>query len=299
MSILTNIIKFRLIKKDLFLKRFIKISTKNELIRLNSFHTFSVKKNNNLFGEITNVDNEKDNLKNQEPKKKENENENENKINAEKDTDLQKYLSSILVEKQVTLDKIITPLKKKLFDLNVKKNGFYKNNQIIKDENNYYKLDLTEQEIEILEPSLYLTSYRIKSSLKKATIVNRFVRGMNIKEAIINLHFNPKKMSKELEIFLKRGLEEIKTLGYDENKVYIHALWVGSDGNWHKRLDIKGRGRCGLIEHPYIHLKVILKSDQTKKRKAWEKKMKFLQQKPKMFLNNEPLNFKVKPFFKW
>ena len=83
------------------------------------------------------------------------------------------------------------------------------NNEIFKDPETgkVYKLALTEEEIDILEPSIYLQSYRIKSSMKKATQVNRFVRGYKVKNAINQLHFNPKKMSTELEKLLKKGLE--------------------------------------------------------------------------------------------
>lgn len=220
-------------------------------------------------------------------------------ITPENDEALQEYHLQEAQKKQYKIYKYIHPLKKQLFDANVASNGFFKNNQVIQHDGKKYKLTLTEEEIDLLEPSIYLRSFRIKSSLKKATQVNRFVRGFNVKTAINQLHFNPKKMSTELEKLLKKGLEQARALNLNEDGLYIQALWVGSDGLWAKRADIKGRGRTGILEHPYVHLRAILRSDQTKKRKAWEAQEKQKASKPRMGLNNEPLNFKVRALYKW
>lgn len=217
------------------------------------------------------------------------------------DAKLQEYYMEEAKADQLSVDKFVSPLKKKLFDLNVAQNGFFKNGQLIKDpeSSKSYKLTLTPQEIDILEPTVYIKSYRIKSSMKKATVVNRFVRGYYVKNAINQLHFNPKKMSTELEKLLKRGLSQARDIGMNEDGVFIQALWVGSDGDWRKRLDAKGRGRTGIIKHPYVHLKAILKGDQSKNRMEWERQQKLEAQKPKQLLNNEPLNFRVKSFYRW
>ncbi|KAI5968362.1 mrpl22 [Candida theae] len=200
---------------------------------------------------------------------------------------------------QPKLEDLVHPLKIKLFNQNVSQHGFFKNDQVVRHEGKTYKFHLTPEEIELLEPSIYLQSYRIKSSMKKATVVNRFVRGYDLKTAINQLHFNPKKMATELEKLLKRGLSKSQELGYDENAMYIARLWTGSDGEWRKRLDIKGRGRHGVIRHRYIHLKCVLKTGQTKQRLQWEKQQREIESKPKMYLNNEPLNIKVRPWYKW
>lgn len=222
-------------------------------------------------------------------------------VTPENDAKLQEYYVEESKKNQIVSEKYVSPLKRRLFDLNVAQHGFFKNNHIVADAESgkKYKLSLTSEEIDMLEPTIYLQSYRIKSSMKKATVVNRFVRGSNVKNAINQLHFNPKKMSTELEKLLKRGVEQARALGYNEDGLYIQALWTGSDGNWVKRVDIKGRGRTGIIEHPYVHLKAILKTEQTKRRLQWEKDQARAEAKPRMYLNNEPLNFKVQPFYKW
>lgn len=259
------------------------------------FHTGVRLQANNLFGEVTE---NKQVAKEPETTTEELDVE---AITPQNDSSLQAYYLKQVEEEQVRNDKFISPIKKKLFELNVKKNGFFQNNQVIVDPETQknYKLSLTNEEIDILEPSIYLQSYRIKSSIKKATIVNRFVRGWNVKSAINQLHFNDKKMATELEKLLKKGLEQAKALGVSEDELYIQSLWTGSDGNWRKRVDTKGRGRHGIIEHPYIHVKVILRTNQTKARLNWEKTQARQSAKPKMFLNNEPLNFSVRPYYKW
>lgn len=222
-------------------------------------------------------------------------------VTPQTDAKLQEYYAEEGKNNQIASDKYVSPLKRKLFELNVAQNGFFKNNHIVADPDTgkSFKLSLSSDEIDMLEPTIYLQSYRIKSSMKKATLVNRFVRGSNVKSAINQLHFNPKKMSTEVEKLLKRGLEQARASGYNEDGLYIQALWTGSDGQWVKRADIKGRGRTGIIEHPYIHVKAILKTDQTKQRLAWEKDQARALARPRLYLNNEPLNFKVQPFYKW
>lgn len=224
---------------------------------------------------------------------------NPKEILPQDDAELQQYHLQEALKEQILSEKYVTPLKRQLFELNVAANGFFKNHQIVDNEGKQYKLSLTEQEIEALEPSLYLQSARIKSSVKKATLVNRFVRGYKVKNAINQLHFNPKKMATELERLLKQGMEHARARGYNEDELYIHAVWAGSDGGTVKRPDIKGRGRMGILHHRHIHVKAVLKTEQTLLRLKWEKEQRELQSKPKMYLNNEPLNFRVRSFYRW
>ena len=197
-------------------------------------------------------------------------------------------------------EKTITPLKRTLYPLNVKKHGFFKNHQVVKDPSGeIYKFSLTADEIDVLEPSIYISTGRLKTSVKKATPVNRFVRGYFVKNAINQLHFNKKKVATELEKLLKFGLKAAEEKGYDQDGLWIERIWAGSDGQTRKLMDIKGRGRQGKINMRYAHIKVILRTEETLKRLKWEKALKSEAKKPKMMLNNEPLNFRVRPFYKW
>lgn len=266
-----------------------------------ALHSTRIMSNNNLFGELTST--KKHELPTEPATTTEAVESTQSVKNPdiENDAELQKYHREEAAKNQLRVDKYVTPLKRELFNQVVKEHGFFKNNSVVTNSSDgkLYQVSLSAQEIDLLEPSVYLSSYRVKSSMKKATQVNRFVRKQTVKNAINQLHFSPKKMAKELEILLKRGLDQARSLDLDEDTMYIDSLWVGSDGNWRKRLDIKGRARHGVIEHPQIHLKVILRSNQTKLRKAWEQQQREQNAKPRMFLNNEPLNFKVRPVYKW
>lgn len=269
-------------------------------VGLRRLNTSSIRMNS-LFGELTKSNAPTESLiqKNESEEVEDSEETSKRLISPKDDVELQNFYTEQVKSQQIEESKFITPLKRELFKLNVAKNGFFKNHDIVSKDSTKYKLSLTEKEIDILEPTVYLKSLRIKSSMKKATVVNRFVRGMNVKAAINQLHFNPKKMSTELEILLKQALKQAKDVGIDEDSAYIQSLWVGSDGNWQKRPDIKGRGRMGVIQHKYVHLKVIIKGETTKKRLDYEKNLKDSFKKPRVGLNTEPLNTKTVPFYKW
>jgi ribosomal protein L22 len=219
------------------------------------------------------------------------------KVTLKNDTKLQDYTGHT---PQSAVKKLLTPLKQQIFEASVQKNGFFKNNEPVTLQNgDKYKLKLSAKELEVLEPSMYLKSYRLKSSWKKATIFLRFVSGMNAQEAITQGQFHSKKIGKEVSQLLQDGLKDAEQLGLDPKDLYISQIWCGSDGMWRKRVDPKGRGRTGIIHHPYIHVRAILKTPQTKQRLAWEKEQKELKKKVVTQLPNEKLRFKLDGHYKW
>ncbi|ONH67006.1 hypothetical protein BON22_3159 [Cyberlindnera fabianii] len=219
------------------------------------------------------------------------------KVTVENDVKLQEYIGH---KPTPATDKLLTPLKKQIYEQNVKQNGFFKNNQeITLDNGERYKLKLTEEEINVLEPSLYLKSYRIKHSVKKATVFLRLISGMNVHDAITQGQFHTKKIGREVSQMLQEGIKDAPELGLKPEELYISQIWSGSDGWWSRRVDPKGRGRTGIIHHPYIHVRAILKTPITKKRLAWEAEQKELRQKAKMQLPNEKLRFKLDGHYKW
>lgn len=199
-----------------------------------------------------------------------------------------------------TVESLLSPLKKQIYEINVKKNGFFKNNQEITLPNGeVYKLKLSKQEIEALEPSLYIKSYRLKSSWKKATIFLRFISGMKVHEAITQAQFHKKKIGREVSELLQDRIKDSHELNLNPKDLYIDQIWCGSDGSWSRRLDPKARGKTGIIHHPYIHVRGILKTSMTKKRLAWEKEQKVLNSKPTFQLPNEKLRFRLDGHYKW
>lgn len=219
------------------------------------------------------------------------------KVTLNNDTKLQEFIGHT---PKSAVAKLLTPLKQQIYEANVKQNGFFKNNEpVTLTTGEKYKLKLSARELEALEPSMYLKSFRLKSSWKKATIFLRFVSGMNVNEAITQGQFHSKKIGKEVSKLLQEGVEEAHQLGLDPKELYISQIWCGSDGMWRKRVDPKGRGRTGIIHHPYIHVRAVLKTPQTQKRLAWEKEQKELKKKAISQLPNEKLRFKLEGHYKW
>jgi len=63
----------------------------------------------------------------------------------------------------------------------------------------------------------------------------------------------------------------------DPAKLIVAEAWVTKGPNFHKRLDIKGRGRHGIKVHPEAKLSVVLKEGKTLaelKQKAEARKLK-------------------------
>ncbi|KAH3674443.1 hypothetical protein WICMUC_003280 [Wickerhamomyces mucosus] len=251
-----------------------------------------------LFGDITEIDTEIKKKSNDfsDSLQSMNEKFDINKITLKNDEKLQEFIGH---KPTSAVDKLLTPLKKQLYEANVASNGFFKNNQIITLNGEQYKLKLTREEIDVLEPSLYVKSYRIKSSVKKATIFLRFIRNMNVKQAITQGQFHSKKIGREVSQLLSDSLKSAPELNLNPNELYISQIWSGSDGSWVKRVDPKGRGRSGVIHHPYIHIRAILKTSITQKRLAWEKSQKEVERKPRFQLPNEKLRFKLDGHYKW
>ncbi|CAB4253893.1 similar to Saccharomyces cerevisiae YNL177C MRPL22 Mitochondrial ribosomal protein of the large subunit [Maudiozyma barnettii] len=226
-----------------------------------------------------------------------------NAITFDNDEHLQKYINEQRPLQKPSTEILLSPLKRQLYEIACKQNGgFYKPGTIVTlpSSKESYKLQLTKKEIEVLEPSLYLKSYRIKSSMKKATIFLRLLREMDLKKAITQCQFGDKAVSQEVSELLLRGLEDAKTMNLDPNDLYIAQIWCGSDGNWWKRIDIKGRGRHGIFTHRYIHIRCILKSKSvTKGRLEYEAQLKEFKKKPWVQLRDKPIRGSVGGVYKW
>ncbi|GME89965.1 unnamed protein product [[Candida] boidinii] len=215
----------------------------------------------------------------------------------ENDSKLQKHLNQ---KPYKTVNSLLSPLKRKLYLENIKKNGFFINNEIIKlQDGSKYKLTLQKEEIEALEPSIYLRSFRIKSSVKKTNIVLRALKNLPLKKAITQLHFMHKKISRELVEMLEKGLEDAKLMNYNPNDIYISESWVCTDGRWQRRVECKGRGRTGIITHRYVNVRFLLKTNQTLKRLEFENNKRETNKKVNCNLTKEKIRGPAAGFYKW
>ncbi|GME75056.1 unnamed protein product [[Candida] boidinii] len=267
---------------------------------------------NSFFGELTsNIDTTKGKLVPKQENKDVTESESKNVSSSsegsnedaikyvlpENDLKLQKHLNQ---KPYKTVNSLLSPLKRKLYLENIKKNGFFINNEIIKlQDGSKYKLTLKKEEIEALEPSIYLRSFRIKSSVKKTNIVLRALKNLPLKKAITQLHFMHKKISRELVEMLEKGLEDAKLMNYNPNDIYISESWVCTDGRWQRRVECKGRGRTGIITHRYVNVRFLLKTNQTLKRLEFENNKRETNKKVNCNLTKEKIRGPAAGFYKW
>ncbi|SCW04002.1 LAFE_0H03752g1_1 [Lachancea fermentati] len=226
-------------------------------------------------------------------------------VTVENDKLLQSFIRKSHPVKSAS-ELLLSPLKRRIYQENCRVNGgFFKKDTVvtIANENGQklkYQLDLTREEIEVLEPSVYVKSYRIKSSMKKATQLLRLINGLDVEKALTQCHFSDKKIARDVAEVLTRGIKDAEQLGMKADDLYIGQIWTGSDGWWQKRVDIKARGRNGVITHPYVHVRCILKSKRvTKRRLAYEKQMKQQAKKPWVQLADKPVRGAMGGAYKW
>lgn len=224
-------------------------------------------------------------------------------VTFDTDEHLQKFITERRPLQKPATEILLSPLKRQLYEAACAQGGgFYKRDFVVTlpGSPDKYKLRLTAKEIDVLEPSLYLKSYRLKSSMKKATIFLRLLRGMDLKKAITQCQFGDKAIAQETSELLLRGLEDAKAMHLDADDLYIAQIWTGSDGNWWKRIDIKGRGRHGIIRHRYVHIRCVLKSKSvTKRRLEYEAAQKQERRKPWVQLADKPVRGVTGGVYKW
>ncbi|CDO93650.1 unnamed protein product [Kluyveromyces dobzhanskii CBS 2104] len=219
------------------------------------------------------------------------------KITAANDTQLQKYIEEQNPVIKSLPEFLLPRAKREFYESQVKLNGgFFDKTVRPKDRS----LRLTNEELEVLEPSVYIKSYRVKSSMKKVTQLLRLLNGLDAKKALTQCHFSDKKVAREVAELLERGIADGSKLGLAPNDLYISQIWTGSDGQWQKRVEWKGRGRRGIIEHPYVHIKCILKTKSvTKRRLEHEAKLKEQKKKPWVQLADKPIRGSMGGVYKW
>jgi ribosomal protein L22 len=175
----------------------------------------------------------------------------------------------------------LSPLKRQLYEKVVQlNNGVYVNRKTVELDGKKYLLDLTKEEQQALEPSMYIQSYDIKSSLKKTFPHIRFLRKMDFLSAITQCHFQAKKIFTPIGAMLERAKKDCVKLGFKPEDLYIDQIWVGKEPRILKRVDFKGRGRTGLIEHKWVHVKAILRPKSHLERQKALADAKLMNSKP-------------------
>lgn len=200
---------------------------------------------------------------------------------------------------QTAAEQLLSPLKKQLYELSLQQGG-YDPERVLNLDGKKYKLHLTKEELAGLEPSVYLKSYRIKSSPKKATPFLRMLREMKLKDAVTQCHFSPKGIARDVGEMLTRGIKEAEKLGLNPDELYLSQIWVGKDGFNVKRLDFKARGKVGIIQHKWVHVRAILKPLESKEKHESQRRTRQLSRKVKEQLANRPIHeFPKSNVYKW
>jgi ribosomal protein L22 len=214
-----------------------------------------------------------------------------------RDEKLQEFLNP---KPYLTVNSLLTPLKRDIYLANVKRNGFFKNAELTKlKDGASYTLDLNQKEIEALEPSIYLRSWRIKASIKKTNIVLRALKDLPLKKAITQLHFMQKKVARDLVEMLERGVKDAERMNYNVDDLYIAESWVHTDGHWMKRVDCKGRGRAGIFTFKWVSVRFLLKTSQTKKRLEYLAKKREVQKNVGSFITTGKVRGNAPGFYRW
>ncbi|KIJ57100.1 hypothetical protein M422DRAFT_40625 [Sphaerobolus stellatus SS14] len=114
----------------------------------------------------------------------------------------------------------------------------------------------------------YSTAH-FKISLRKLNMLGRQMSGKPIDYAILQMEFSEKRAAKRLKNMLVVARKHaIEQKGLDHSKLVVDEAWVTKGQKVLKRVDIKGRGRTGIKQHPDSKITVILREGKTVEEKA-------------------------------
>ncbi|KIP07041.1 hypothetical protein PHLGIDRAFT_106227 [Phlebiopsis gigantea 11061_1 CR5-6] len=102
-----------------------------------------------------------------------------------------------------------------------------------------------------------------KMSHRKLNMLGRQISGKPIDSAILQMMFSEKRASNRIKSMLVVAKDHATAKGLEEKKLVVAQAWVSKGPNVLKRIDMKGRGRWGIREHPDSRLSVILKEGKT------------------------------------
>lgn len=262
------------------------VAPASRLVALRPFHSTAAR-SNDWFGSMTE---NKESIKQDLDKATANKRSKEVEQNADEtkgklpsfknDTKLQEYIAEQKGEAEVGIAKYGTALKQRLWDAYQSQHKGYDKTKKVSVDGREYQMVLSPNEIKAFEPSVYCKSYRIDGTWKKAQLLLRMLRKMNVREAITQCQFSAKRMGRPVAELLQRGVSAAKDMNIDPETLYIDEIWVGSDPRKFRFVDPKGRGRAGMKHAEYIHIRAILRTPVTQQREARDKEYKRLAKKP-------------------
>ncbi|KAJ1675683.1 39S ribosomal protein L22, mitochondrial [Spiromyces aspiralis] len=102
-----------------------------------------------------------------------------------------------------------------------------------------------------------------RTSTRKLRFLAKQIVGLSINEAVEQMQFSAKKAAQKIKSTLAFARKNaIYQKQMNPELMYVAEAWVGK-GRYHKRLDIKARGRIGVKHRPSAHMKFVLKERTT------------------------------------
>lgn len=100
---------------------------------------------------------------------------------------------------------------------------------------------------------------KIKQSPKKVNLVAALVRGMLVKDALLQLQVLVKRASKTVyQVIHSARANASHNHGLDADRLIVAEAFVGK-GDFKKRVSIHGKGRSGIMHRPECRLTVVLR----------------------------------------
>ncbi len=110
-----------------------------------------------------------------------------------------------------------------------------------------------------LMKEVQVTRTNIPSSVKKLNRLAWLVRGRTVSDALFQMRFAKQVRSNEFMALIIEGIKRAeKQFGLTQEQLLV-AICTVNRGSYLKRIDIKGRGRTGMIKRPATHLTVVLR----------------------------------------
>lgn len=168
----------------------------------------------------------------------------------------------------------------------------------------------------------------LETSMKKLVHLAHQIQGKTLADAMLQMTYSKKKMATEVKYHLElardmaivsRGMGLGKASASadetttplkirlkdgkahkvaDPTTLYVAEAWVNKAKPRGKRMEIKGRGRSGLIINPSTSITIVLKEEKTRIREHKERVAKEAKRKPWVHLPNRPVTAQ-RPYYSW
>ncbi|PKI85750.1 hypothetical protein MVES1_000405 [Malassezia vespertilionis] len=99
-------------------------------------------------------------------------------------------------------------------------------------------------------------------SPRKLKLLANQISGMPIDYAIVQMQFSSKRAARRIRSTLAMARDHAVAKGMDSRSLIVSEAWVNK-GTYMARLEIKGRGRMGVMHHPQARMHIVLRPGNT------------------------------------